>query len=299
MDDGGQVSLDWFVSPHGKGDGPPAIAVIVPGLTGSSQTEYVKSLVPELAAAGYTCVGFNQRSRGGTRLLTPRLYCAANCDDLKHALSHIRDQRPNSLIVAIGVSLGGIQLTRYLVQSGSASVVDAAILVSVIFDLIRANETLEQFGLNYLFNRALTSGVLKIADEERDMLQQAEGIDYNQVTQSKTLRQLDGSFTAPMFGYSGAEEYYRAASNAGQLHHVRIPTLCLSSADDFISPGPILPLQEIRRSRHVAMILTQRGGHIGFMDGLFPSLPFFSERLIGQYAAALLKLSDVRKELAP
>lgn len=297
LPDGGQVSLDWYASADdNQKKEKDAIAIIIPGLTGNSQTEYVKSLVPEVQSCGYTCVGFNQRSRGGTRLLTPRLYCAANCDDLEHALRLIRSKRPETLIVAVGISLGGIQLTRYLVSKGSASDVDAAVLISAIFNLVQANESLEKFGINYLFNRMLTKGLLNIMHEERDMLQKADGIRYEDVLQSRTLRELDGHFTAKMFGFSSAVDYYTAASNAGKLHQVKVPTLCLSSADDVFSPADILPTDEIAASSHVTMVLTKSGGHIGFMDGLLPRLPFYSERLVAQYLTALLSLPDVRTE---
>ena len=60
LPDGGQVSLDWY-------DGPPRpkdqytdenrpIALFMPGLTGDSQTEYIKSLIPNAHALGYRSV---------------------------------------------------------------------------------------------------------------------------------------------------------------------------------------------------------------------------------------------------
>jgi abhydrolase domain-containing protein 1/3 len=302
LQDGGQVSLDWYkeVDEQQKENTFPAdekkeevsekliikrkaIAIIVPGLTGCSQTEYVKTLVPCLQAAGYQCAGFNQRSRGGTKLLTPRLYCAANCGDLSYTFSLVREKNPDAVIVAIGISLGGIQLTRYLVDAGSESKIDGAVIMSVVFDLLKANEGLEKFGMNRFFNHMLTKGLIQIMEEERGMLSKAENIDLDQVRKSKTLRQLDGRFTAKMFGYNSAEDYYIAASNKDKLHQIKVPTLFLSSADDFMTPKEILPIEEIRETDHCAMILTSSGGHIGFMSGFFPKLPFFSEQIVSEY----------------
>lgn len=45
------------------------IVVILPGLTGSSQSEYVKGLVLTLHQEGITCVVFNNRGIGGVRLV--------------------------------------------------------------------------------------------------------------------------------------------------------------------------------------------------------------------------------------
>ena len=60
-----------------------------------------------------------------------------------------------------------------------------------------------------------------------------------------------------------------------------------------------LPLDEVLQSRHVAMLVTQRGGHIGFMDGFIPNFKceFYSERVIEQYLKALYQLTDIKRDL--
>jgi len=49
-----------------------------------------------------------------------------------------------------------------------------------------------------------------------------------------------------------------------------------------------IPVQEAYQSKYVAIVVTARGGHIGFLEGLFP---LFSEqymcRLFSQYFTAL------------
>lgn len=46
MKDGGIVSLDWLENSMMERRGKQAVVLFLPGLTGHSQTEYVKSLVP-------------------------------------------------------------------------------------------------------------------------------------------------------------------------------------------------------------------------------------------------------------
>jgi len=149
--DGGQVSLDWYEplpqrtelaasssSCHLDDESKP-IALFLPGLTGDSQTEYVKSLVPAAHQLGYRPVVFNNRGRGNMKLLTPRLYCAANDDDLKLVLDHLRFYNPKTKIVATGISLGGIVLGRYLISAGNDAAIDAAMLISVCWDFLSGN----------------------------------------------------------------------------------------------------------------------------------------------------------------
>lgn len=42
--------------------------VILTGLTGNSQAEYIRETVAELSKKGYCCVVFNYRGRGGVKL---------------------------------------------------------------------------------------------------------------------------------------------------------------------------------------------------------------------------------------
>ena len=50
------------------------------------------------------------------------------------------------------------------------------------------------------------------------------------------------------------------------------------------------------------MLVTARGGHIGFMEGLVPKFfnapfPGYSERLMEQYLKALIELPNIRNVL--
>lgn len=56
-------------------------------------------------------------------------------------------------------------------------------------------------------------------------------------------------------------------------------------------------IQEIQSNNQVAMVLLTRGGHMGFMNGFIPRLPFFSETLCKEYLEGLINLSDIRRDL--
>ena len=231
------------------------------------------------------------------KLLSPKLYCAANCEDLTLALRSIKEQHPDAQIVATGVSLGGILLCRYLTQSGDKSVVDVAILISVCFDFLAGCESMERYGLNYALNQHLTRSLVNLVEQHKSVLQPLKQINYDEVLAANSLREFDQRFTIKMWGYESVEEYYLDSSNKGRMAQIRIPTLCINAADDMFAPLTALPVAEVRESPFVTMIVTQRGGHIGFMEGLLPVLPFYSERLIKQFLEALKRLKRMRKDL--
>ncbi|KAK7083521.1 Phospholipase abhd3, partial [Halocaridina rubra] len=105
LKDGGILALDWYRKPKTSDD---AVTVILPGLTGSSQSEYIKGFVNNLKnIENVAIVIFNHRGMGGVELKTTRAYCGANSDDFEEAIEHIHLFYPSSPILASGVSLGG------------------------------------------------------------------------------------------------------------------------------------------------------------------------------------------------
>lgn len=249
--DGGLISLDWYApvqsQPTSGSDATPStsrfsaeeskpIALFMPGLTGDSQTEYIKSLVPIAHGLGYRSVVFNNRGRGNMKLLTPRFYCAANYDDLKLALEHIRRHNPDAKIVATGISLGGIVLGRYLINSGEGALVDAALLISVAWDLLAGADNLEKPGLNYKLNQHLTRSLCGIISENRSVFETVAKVNLDVVMQSKCLRDFDESFTTKMWGFKSVKDYYLESSHKGKLCCIKRPTLCVNAADDMFAP---------------------------------------------------------------
>lgn len=109
LKDGGEVALDWLE--NGCAEDAPLI-IILPGLTGESQAEYIKCLITVANQRGIRCVVFNNRGLGGVTLKTPRLYCAANCEDISEVVNHVHKKHPNVKKGATGISMGGLILGK-------------------------------------------------------------------------------------------------------------------------------------------------------------------------------------------
>lgn len=278
-------------------DDGKSVAIFFPGLVGDSQTEYIRTAVTMTNSIGYkTCV-FNNRARGGMKLKTPRLYCATNFDDVEACLQHIKLTHPNSRIIAVGISLGGIVLCRYLAERGEKALVDAAMLVSVCFDFLAGCKSLEEPGFNSALNLHLTKSLIRLVEENKEVLNRPNSkYNIDKVMESKSLRQFDDRFTRNMWGYESCEEYHRDASNKDRIHLIRKPTLCINAADDIFCPYPALPLKQIESNPKMAMLVTARGGHIGFMEGFLPYVPtFYLERVIVQYLSALKETESLEE----
>lgn len=83
------------------------LVFLLPGLTSSSNTSYVKTLAMSIVKAGAVVAVLNNRGLGGVPLKTPRTYCAANHEDVREVIAHLKKSFPNHKKIAIGASLGG------------------------------------------------------------------------------------------------------------------------------------------------------------------------------------------------
>lgn len=289
MKDGGIVALDWLENYNQEHQDYLPTVIFLPGLTGHSQTEYVKSLVPIANKLGCRAVVFNNRGRGGVDIITPRTYSACNTEDLREVLNHIKAKHPGSPIYAVGISLGGIILSHYLSVSGSNSLVSAVMLISVAFDIHASETSLSIPGLNLMLNKHLAQRLCEMVKPHMHKFQEIN-MDMDFVLESKTIREFDERFTAKIFNYVSVDDYYTAATLRNKLINIKVPLVCVNAADDMFCPASSIPYEEVLSTSNIALVISSRGGHIGFMDGFLPATPFFSERFFEQYLKGILSL---------
>jgi len=91
--------------------------------------------------------------------------------------------------------------------------------------------------LNNLLCKHLAGSLVKTIANSELIKRHAEGkYDFDEVLQSKTIRQFDANFTSKNFGYKDVDDYYRAATLHNKLHMIATPVLCLNAADDPFQP---------------------------------------------------------------
>uniref|UniRef100_A0A7N6B831 Phospholipase ABHD3 n=1 Tax=Anabas testudineus TaxID=64144 RepID=A0A7N6B831_ANATE len=293
--DGGQISLDWVYNeasaPYPESSTRPTV-LILPGITGNSKQPYVLHAVSQATRRGYRCVVFNNRGAAGEELLTPLTYCAANTADLECVVQHVKGLFPKAPVLGAGVSMGGMLLLNYLARKRTQSGMVAGLTISVPFDAQESSVSMEE-PLNWLlFNKILAMGLCRTVSRHRKILEKVVDVDY--VLKSRTIREFDERFTIVQFGYKSSLEYYRDASPGKKLPTTAVPILCLNAADDPFSPQNAFPLTIVQGLPNVALLLTAHGGHIAFLDGLFPRGETYMERLFGQFIQASVNLPPHR-----
>ncbi|KAK2901394.1 hypothetical protein Q8A67_009509 [Cirrhinus molitorella] len=288
--DGGQISLDWFdnddSASHPDQSTRPTV-LLLPGLTGTSRESYILHMVQQSRDLGYRCVVFNNRGVSGEKLLTPRTYCAANTEDLEVVIGHVQRTIDKAPLMAAGVSMGGMMLANYLGRKGSDVRLKGVVVFSAGWDVFECTASLEKPLDRFLFNSYLTSCLQASVDRHRTILEKKYDIDH--VMKAKTIREFDERFTSIMFGYPSNDDYYRDASPIHKIKSVQVPMLCLNAADDVFSPNHAIPVEAVKQNPNVALLITCHGGHIGFLEGLWPRQSTYMDRVFRQFTRAVFE----------
>ncbi|HEV2715856.1 MAG TPA: hypothetical protein VGU64_11380, partial [Terriglobales bacterium] len=98
----------------------------------------------------------------------------------------------------------------------------------------------------------------------------------------------DNLITGPLHGFRNAQDYYRRSSSLPYLERIRLKTLLLSAVDDPMLPPEVLDeVREVARQNPALNIeFVARGGHAGFIAGLWPWRPFYyAEYRVGEFFA--------------
>ncbi|XP_060900932.1 phospholipase ABHD3 isoform X2 [Labrus mixtus] len=233
------------------------------------------------------CVVFNNRGVSGETLLTPRTYCAANTEDLETVIEHIQKNNEAAPIMAAGVSMGGMMLANYLGRKGRETCLKGVVVFSAGWDVFECTASLEKPLDRFLFNSYLTSCLQASVHRHRPVLEQSYDIDH--VMKAKTIREFDERFTSIMFGYPTNDDYYHDASPVHRLKSVQVPMLCLNAADDVFSPSHAIPVEVVKQNPNLALLITCHGGHIGFLEGLWPRQSTYMDRVFKQFAKAVIE----------
>ena len=137
------------------------------------------------------------RGCGGLKLTSTRGYSAADPEDLEQTLKSIKDRFPTAPIVAVGFSLGGNLLVKYLEHAGPRTPLCAAASVSNPFALRLDGGVHESGSLAAaLYSRLLAFKLKSYFREHRDVLQLKGPWFPKAVAQCSTVKEID-SFVVP------------------------------------------------------------------------------------------------------
>lgn len=237
------------------------LVVLIHGLTGCEDSAYVRASARHFLESGHSVLRLNLRGAQPSRQDCRQMYHAGRSADLALVFGGLVERGYDAdRIFAVGYSLGGNMLLKYLAETGDESLISRAATVSAPMDLSIVSRRLEA-PRNRLYHRWLLDrmkldwggGPLDLSSDQREAIDQAASI-----------REFDDGVVAPSNGYANAEDYYARCAAGPRLGEVAIPTLLIHAQDDPWIPAEIYWRYAPSVPPHLSMAMVSGGGHVGF-----------------------------------
>jgi len=279
LPDGDFIDLAWT-----KGN-PDKIVIVLHGLEGSIDSSYAKGMLAAIIKKSWRGVFMHFRGCSGEHNLKDRSYHSGETGDIRFLVETLRKRHPETTLSALGFSLGGNALLKYLGEYKDNSHLKVAVTVSVPYLLSNSAAKLEKgFSRIYqrhLLNRLVNKTLSKFKDREAP-------INITDIKSWNTFLLFDHHITAPIHGFKSGNDYYEQSSSRQYLKKITTPTLLIHSKDDpFMSVDAIPNKDDLSES--VTLELSDHGGHVGFISGSTPwNATYWLEERIPEFLGTYL-----------
>jgi hypothetical protein len=239
--------------------------VLFHGLEGCSDSHYARTVAAYAARRGWSVAIPRFRGCSGEPNRTARAYHSGDSAEVEWILA-----RFSCPVRAVGVSLGGNALLKWLGEQGDAARqrVHRAATVSAPIDLAAAGDALDR-GINrVLYTRHFLATLRPKSLAKLDLF---PGLyDAEKIREARTFREFDNLVTAPLHGFRDTDDYWSRASSSLYLEGIRVPTLLLNARNDPFLPEHALLAAARKAPPCVVLEFPRTGGHAGFLAGPFP-----------------------------
>lgn len=265
LPDGDFIDLAW--ANHGLPPDAPLV-ILLHGLGGGVNSTYVAGQLRAYNRAGWRGVLMHFRGASLEANRLPRAYHSGDTADLNFLIHTLAAREPHTKKALVGVSLGGNVLLKWLGEQGTQSFVQAAVAVSVPYQLRLVADRINQ-GFSRIYQKHLLQRLREVFRRKLDAYPSALPWSHEDLESLRCFWTFDERVTAPLHGFSHVHAYYREASSRQYLTRIATPTLLIHALDDpFMTPDALPRLDEL--SPQVTLELSRQGGHVGFVAGNVP-----------------------------
>jgi predicted alpha/beta-fold hydrolase len=262
--------------------------IIVHGLEGSSNSQYVVGNANKLWAAGCNIIRMNMRNCGGTERLSTTLYHSALSGDVEAVMRFFIAQHGLTSISLIGYSMGGNLVLKLAGDLGASAPKElkSVIGVSPAIDLGPSADALHE-PLNRVYEIKFLRSLLMRYRRKVELFPNL--FDASRADNIRSLRAFDDRVTAFYAGFTGADDYYYRAAAARVIDRIAVPTLVLHSLDDPFVRLTATSREAILANPNITYIETAHGGHCAFLadpDAALNDDGYWAEKTLLQFLLA-------------
>ncbi|WP_299010081.1 alpha/beta fold hydrolase [uncultured Tenacibaculum sp.] len=262
--------------------GSKSLVLLIHGLEGSSQSNYMITTSNYLNKKGFDTVCMNLRGCSGEDNLLLGTYHSGKTDDVDFIIKYLNKNYSYDEIILVGFSLGGNLTLKYLGEfSDIPSEVKGGVAVSVPVDL-----TSSQAELNKLKNKIYLNEFLKTM--KLKLLKKAEKfpdfkLNKELLFKASKFRHLEKQYTVPVFGFESSEDYWQKASSKPFIPEIKVPTLLINALNDSFLSKECFPSKEAKNMKNFYLLTPNYGGHVGFISSFTNTENDWLEKRIAQF----------------
>ncbi len=270
LPDGDFIDLAWSI--NGLDSNAPLV-IILHGLGGSVESTYAGGFMRTFNRCGWRAVLMHFRGASSEPNRLPRAYHSGDTDDLNYFLNLIAQREPQTQKAVVGVSLGGNILLKWLGEQGAQTLIDAAVAISVPFQLRLVADRISR-GFSRIYQEYLLRRMRQVFERKKSIFNGALPQVFRDMDKWQCFWTFDEYVTAPLNGFPHVHAYYREASSRPYLAKIATQTLIIHALDDPFMTPEIIPGEE-ELAKDVTLELSAKGGHVGFITGNFPGKPIY------------------------
>lgn len=277
------IDLAWTELPTSSNK---PIVLILHGLEGSIDSHYAKGMMIAIKASGWIGLLMHFRGCSGRPNRKAPSYHSGQTQDVSFLVDHLGQTLPDRLKAAIGFSLGGNVLTKYLAEFPNSPIKAAAVICAPL-NLASCSQRINR-GASKIYQRYLIN-MLKQSTLKKIQMKLLPQFAKEEVLALKTIYDFDNLVTAPINGYKDAEDYYRKASGQSVIGEIKHPMLIIHAKDDpFLSHEDIININ--KKNDNISFEICSHGGHVGFISGKSPFKPvYWLEQRVPNFLKAYLQ----------
>lgn len=247
----------------GADAGKRLTVVLVHGLEGSSESQYIRGIASRAWRAGCNVVRMNMRNCADSDALTPTLYHSGFSGDVGAVVEHYTRRFSLERVALVGYSMGGNLVLKLAGEWGRRVPLVGVATVCAVIDLAAGSDALHE-PANRIYEWHFLRRLMRRYRRKAELFPQIYAKDGFGAVRS--LREFDDKIVARYCGFRDADDYYYRVASARVVDRIAVPTLVLRALDD-----PFIRLTEETRkiilaNPHIALLETKHGGHCAYLS---------------------------------
>jgi predicted alpha/beta-fold hydrolase len=239
------------------------LVIFIHGWEGSADSQYVLSAAHVLHAEGYEIFRLNLRDHGGTVHLNEELFHSCRIDEVVAAVRWVTERYAAPRNFLAGFSLGGNFGLRVAVRATTAGIeLDRVIAVCPVLSPANTMRALERGAWIYRYHF--------LSKWRRSLRMKAQVFpnryQFGDLRRLTTLTATTDYFVTHHTPFPNLAAYLNGyAIIGGALEKLEVPAKIVLARDD-----PVIPIADssrLARPRSLEVVMTQHGGHCGFLSG--------------------------------